>query len=185
MLYGENAQQALAAAKTLIRFRELEDEGLVRIKAEPEEESYFGVYGKPDGYTDINGKRVTAEEERKRICELIDRDGCWWVVTEYKANTCENHTHDAWEHADSVGMCIYDDPTSPFENCYVIGMMDAAIEKAEGELEEDEEGDNPLEPGAQCSQCPHTLEQHSQQGHCWACACVCPEIQRQWSPDEL
>lgn len=37
-----------------------------------------------------------------------------------------------WHHADSCGMHTgYKDPLSPFENCYIIGEMQAAIEALE------------------------------------------------------
>jgi hypothetical protein len=117
---GRNAELALSQAKTLSVFRTLEDQGLVRITAEPEEESYFDVYGKPDN-----------ERERQSIVEALERDGCWYVQTEYFSPESEE-----WEHADSIGMCVYDDPTSPFENCYVIDLMREAIDKLTAETAE-------------------------------------------------
>ena len=118
MLAGRNAELALSAAKTLITFRELEDQGLVRIEALPEEESYFSAFGEPD-----------SEKERQRLIEILERDGYWYVVTEFFSPESED-----WESADSIGMCAgYSDPTSPFENCYVIDMMQSAIDKLSAE----------------------------------------------------
>lgn len=45
MLVGHDAQSSLRLAKTLFRFRELERLGLVRMRAEPEQESYLSVFG--------------------------------------------------------------------------------------------------------------------------------------------
>lgn len=119
MLVGRDAEHALRAARILQRFNELEEQGLVRMVQEPEEESYFGVYGEPD-----------TEKERKEIEEIIERLGCWWTASEY-------FDGDAWEQASSCGMHTgYVDPLDPFENCYVIDEMAAAIEKAEEVLAE-------------------------------------------------
>lgn len=112
------AMCALQNARTLSVFRELEDQGLVRIKAQEEEENYFDVYGEPDD-----------ERERERMVKILDRDGCWYVYSEYFSPETET-----WKHADGVGMCTgYSDPTDPFENCYVIGMMQEAIDLLKAE----------------------------------------------------
>jgi len=141
MLVGSNAALALSSAKTLIRFRELEEQGKVRLRAEAEQDSYFDVYGNEDGYTNAQGHEVSAEQARENIIEQIERDGCWWVVSEYlETETCDiedckcqfhRKPRETWEQADSIGMCIYNDPTDPFENCYVIDLMDAAIKAYE------------------------------------------------------
>lgn len=116
-IVGESALWALRDAKALQTFRTLEGQGLVRIKAEPEMESYFDVFGEPE---DAKG--------REQIIATIERLGCWWVCVEYFSPESEE-----WEHASSIGMCIYADPTDPFENCYVAGMMSEAIEKLSAE----------------------------------------------------
>lgn len=114
---------ALASTRTLEEWREAEAAGLVRLRAEEEQESYMDCYGEPEAYTDINGRRVSAEKAREELCELLDSKGCWWVCSEV-------WTGDEWEHADSIGMCAgYDDPLSPFENCYVPGLMRAALDQ--------------------------------------------------------
>ena len=121
-IVGKSALWALRDAKTLAAWREAECAGLVKIEAEPEQESYFDVFGEPEGYTNVQGHEVTAEQERKEICEQLDRNGCWCVVTYY----WEDHE---WHRADSIGMCTgCNDPCSPFENCYVTGLMRSALE---------------------------------------------------------
>lgn len=131
MLVGRQAELALEAAKTLTTFRTLEDQGLVRIEAIPEEESYFDVFGDNEGL-DRNGHPISREQARQNIIDTLERDGCWYVVTEYLSPETEE-----WEHADSIGMCTgYNDPTSPFENCYVIQLMQEAIDKLASETSE-------------------------------------------------
>jgi hypothetical protein len=94
-------------------FRALESDGLVRLRALPEIESYFDVYGEPD-----------SPEERQENNDQIDRDGCWLVESEFYADG-------AWHHADSIGMCVYARPLDPAENCYVEDLMRAAIDALE------------------------------------------------------
>lgn len=101
---------ALRDARTVAEFEELESQGLVRIKAEPEQESYFDVYGEPDN-----------EKERKATEDYLERWGCWAVFSEY-------FDGDDWQHADCIGMCVYADPMSPVENDYVPELMRAAIQ---------------------------------------------------------
>ena len=114
MLVGHKARLALDAAKTLIRFRELEADGLVRMRCEPETENYFDVYGRED-----------SAKHQKKTEDIIERLGCWWTVSEF-------FNGEEWEHADSCGMHTgYNDPLSPFENCYVIDEMRAAINAAD------------------------------------------------------
>jgi len=99
---------------TIETFRALESDGQVRLRALPETDSYFDVYGEPD-----------SPEERQEIIDQIDRHGCWCVVSEFYADG-------AWHHADSVGMCAgYENPLNPAENCYVEDLMRAAIDALE------------------------------------------------------
>ena len=102
---------ALNSARTLIQFRSLESADLVRLRAEHEQENYFDVYGKPDD-----------EKEYKAICDAIDRNGCYCVISEF-------FDGQAWQRADSIGMCAgYDNPLDPFQNDYVISLMARAVE---------------------------------------------------------
>jgi hypothetical protein len=122
---GENAERALRATRILAKWNEMESEGLVRISAEPEQESYFDVFGEPEGYTDGFGRRVSADQAKKELIDILERDGCWYVKTEFLNG-------EEWEHADDIGMITgYKDPCSPFQNCYVPDLMSSAIEKAE------------------------------------------------------
>ena len=98
---------------TIETFRALESDSLVRLRAFPETDSWFDVYGEPD-----------SPEERQEIIDQIDRDGCWCVLSEFYADG-------AWHHADSVGMCVYNRPLDPAENCYVEDLMRAAIDALE------------------------------------------------------
>ncbi len=84
------------------------------------EGSYFDVFGKPDD-----------EREYKQMCETLDRLGCYCVITEY-FDGCPVCERGSWEMADSLGMCVYENPLSPYENCYVIQMMQEAIKKIDG-----------------------------------------------------
>ena len=82
-------------------FDGLEADGMVRLRVEPEQENYFDVYGEPEGYTDLDGTEHSPEDERNEIIAMIERDGLWWVTSEYwNINTRK------WEHADSIGMII-------------------------------------------------------------------------------
>ena len=94
-------------------FRALESDGLVRLRAFPETESYFDVYGEPD-----------SARERQEIIDQIDLHGCWLVESEFYADG-------QWHHADSVGMCVYARPLDPTENWYVEDLMKSAIDALE------------------------------------------------------
>lgn len=119
MIAGQDAAASLDAARTILRFRELEQAGLVRIRAEHQQENYFDVYGEPD-----------TQREREAIIDAIDRNGLSWVTTEV-FHTCECCEDEQWEHADSIGMCIYSDPCDPYENCYVVDLMRSAIDQVD------------------------------------------------------
>ena len=98
---------------TIENFRALESDGLVRLRAFPETDSWFDVYGEPD-----------SAQERQEIIDQIDRNGCWLVLSEFYAG---GQCH----HADSIGMCVYARPLDPAENCYVEDLMRAAIDALE------------------------------------------------------
>jgi hypothetical protein len=116
MLYGSNAAQALSAAKTLLQFQELEEAGLVKIDYEPDQD--------PDA-SYIDDWPHLSERTRQRLKDEY-YDTCVGVIT--YARTTED---DEWEDVDSIWGCAgYKDPTSPFENCYVIDLMDTAIKHA-------------------------------------------------------
>ena len=101
-------------SNTIETFCALESDGQVRLRALPETESYFDVYGEPDD-----------AQERQEIIDQIERTGCWFVVSEFYADG-------QWHHADSVGMCAgYENPLNPAENWYIEDLMRAAISALE------------------------------------------------------
>ena len=128
---GYSAHDALRNARIYDQFTDLENDERVRISAEIEDENYFHVYGEPDGYTQSDGRRISASQARIEIEKLIARNGLWCVIAYYKQQPCEKcQAVEAWQIADSVGMVIEVDPTNPFTNCYVIDLMQAAINAA-------------------------------------------------------
>lgn len=83
--------QALRAAKLEIEFFKYARQGLVRIKIEPEQESYWDVYG-TEGYS---------KKDIEQVNKLLERDGLWWACAEARLNKKE-----PWEQGDSIGMLI-------------------------------------------------------------------------------
>ena len=108
---GRDAECALRCAKTLVRFRQLEADGLVRMRMEEEQENYFDVYGREDN-----------PKHQKQMEDIIERLGCWRTVAEW-------FDGEEWQEADSCGMHTgYQNPLSPFENCYIIQEMRSALD---------------------------------------------------------
>jgi hypothetical protein len=105
---------ALQNARTLDKWRKAERSNLVRLRAIPEEDNYFDVYGHLDN-----------EKERKEIESLLNRWGCYCVISEVNHG---DESRDDWRIADSVGMCVYAKPLDPFDNSYVIDLMRAALD---------------------------------------------------------
>lgn len=131
MLVGSDAKCSLESARAIIRFRELEDEGLVRLRAEPEEERYD--YGDMLTHSTRNGHPVPYEKAKEEMDEILERDGVWYTVAEWWDG-------EEWQQADSCGMHAgYSDPLDPFENCYIIGHMESAIKAVENHQAEQEE----------------------------------------------
>jgi hypothetical protein len=126
MLVGRDAECSLRSARTILAFREKESEGKVRMRAEPEEESYLSVYGDDElRNAERNGHPVPYEKAREELVEMLDDKGVWFTVSEW-------FDGNEWHHADSCGMHTgYDDPLDPFENCYVVQEMQAALDKLE------------------------------------------------------
>lgn len=125
MLVGHNARLALDSAKTLLRFRELEADGLVRLRCEPEEEAYDP--GDMLEHWERNGHPVPRRQAEKELNEMLNNLGVWWTCTEWRPDE-----ESEWRHADSCGMHSgYNNPKSPFENCYVIDEMAAAVDAYE------------------------------------------------------
>ncbi len=111
-IVGQDAETCLRNARNWLRWERLEDCGLVRLQAEPEQENYFDVHGEPDD-----------ERERAEIVRQIELNGCWCVAGQYRTEP-----DGEWEWADSVGMCIYDHPLSDAENCYIPDIISTTID---------------------------------------------------------
>lgn len=75
--------------------------GRAQICREPEIESYFDIYGEPEGYENAKGERVTPEQEREDIIDLIDRDGLWIYFAQVECKCCGQ-----WKTVDSLGGII-------------------------------------------------------------------------------
>jgi hypothetical protein len=120
MLVGKNAQLALDSAKTLLAFQELESAGLARIISESDESPDASFY---DTWEHLSER---SKEELKQKYY----DDCVGVIGQYRQSE-----DDEWEDLDSIWGCSgYTDPCSPFENCYVIDIMDATVERAKTDI---------------------------------------------------
>lgn len=134
MLVGSDAKCSLDAARTIIAFRKAEADGLVRLRAEEEQESYLDVYGDSvlDGM-ERNGHPLSREDARKDLLETLDREGVWCSISEW-------FDGDDWQMADSCGMHTgYRDPLCPFQNCYIVDGMRAALDALNAHQEEEQE----------------------------------------------
>jgi hypothetical protein len=99
-------------------FRNLERHGFVRLRAEPEQESYFDVFGNPE-----------TPEERQEIMDRLNLHGCWCVFSEFRGDDGR------WHHADSIGMCAgYQNVLDPEENDYVCDLMASAVNALEMQM---------------------------------------------------
>lgn len=108
---GYPAASALDMARTIAKFRALEDIGAVRIRAEHDEETSFDEGEEAFG---------TIGEFRTDFEYLSD-----WLPSD----TEEDHVTD-WEHADSCwGHVGYQDVTDPLENPYVVDEMAECVEQ--------------------------------------------------------
>ena len=103
---------AIDNARTLIEWEKAESAGLVRLVAEPERDSMADVFG---------------DEIAKREAQSVERWGCWVVFSEVNAGS--QSTGDQWQMCDSIGMCVYQNPLDPFQNCYVIDLMASALKR--------------------------------------------------------
>jgi hypothetical protein len=85
-----SARDALRAAKAKVRFLQLEEDGKVRLRLEPDDLPFeFGD---------------ATEEETRAIQAQIDRDGLWGVVVEAACPCCG-----LFEHVSSVYGFVGDD----------------------------------------------------------------------------
>jgi hypothetical protein len=117
---GMPANHALHAARVEVEFARLEDAGLVRISAEPDEDEY-------DPGDCLEGM---SEESQRRFWDRINNLGVWGTVGEYRT-----HPEGYWETGDSCwGHAGYQYVLDPLENWYVtdikagtIGALKAAL----------------------------------------------------------
>jgi hypothetical protein len=107
MMVGENASAALSAARSRVAFRDLEADGLARIRVEAD--------------TDVD---VSWMDE----CQLAEWDGtAYGTIAEYRLSE-----DDEWIDVDSCwGHIGYTDPSDPDENCYVDDHYRAIVEAVE------------------------------------------------------
>lgn len=114
-IVGQDASMCLRSARILDRWQDLENAGLVRIRTE------FDTNPDPSFYdTWPHLSERTREALKEEYC-----NDCYGVIAEFRADRS-----DEWEQADSVWGCAgYNDPSSPFENCYVIDLMRAALKQ--------------------------------------------------------
>lgn len=117
MLVGRNAEMALRYARIMLAWEELESKGVVRLRVESDDDYRRHEYD--------SGK--CTDDHPCAECQALDKgDGAWGTIAEYRIDPDDD---DAWETADSCwGHVGYDDPASPFENCYVIDEMAEAID---------------------------------------------------------
>lgn len=140
--HRDGAKSALYSARIVVKWRDYEWDGCdddserivgeCRLRAEADEEPYYAG-DMEDGYTNIHGRRVSAEEAQKEISAMLERDGVWGIVAEVWNGK-------EWEMVDSIWSCAgYSDVLSPYENCYVVDHMAAAMDRADELLSEIEE----------------------------------------------
>lgn len=126
---GHNAEAALINAKIEARFKELEDRGLVRLIAEPDEFPYDDSYldTRSPCSLDPSDTRGMSKESVKRAKEKlwrqIEREGVWIYFAQYRS-----HENNAWVYADNIGGIIGDDLCG-----YDVGLWKSAIDALEAE----------------------------------------------------
>lgn len=132
---GESAVNAWRSAVIVAAFKSREcgehDEPApgvsdVRLRAEPEQDSYFDAFGEPEAYTTPNGRKVSKSEARRELAEILDRDGVYVVIAE-----AWDAERGAWVSAGCVGMCCYPDPLDYRQNQYVPDLMESALNLAD------------------------------------------------------
>ena len=132
---GESAVNAWRSAVVVAAFKSREcgehDEPApgvsdVRLRAEPEQDSYLAAFGEPDAYTNTQGRHVTAKEARAELVADLDRDGVHVVFSE-----AWDAERGAWVSGDCVGMCCYPDPLDYRQNQYIPDLMESALNLAD------------------------------------------------------
>jgi len=115
LIKGQNAKLALDSARTLVAFERSEAEGMVRLRAE------------------IDDDCVSWMDDRQRK----DWDGeAYGSIGEYRLPECPCcHSRPSWVHCDSVwGHIGYKDVLDPFENPYIVDIMRSTLDALETAL---------------------------------------------------
>jgi hypothetical protein len=112
--FPENrAASALEQARIVVRFRELEDMGLCRLRAEPDEDYRWNEFDPKES-------------------ERFGDDGAWGSIVEVRTDPDDD---DSWEEVDSCwGHVGYRDVLDPTENPYIVDHMRAAVDWLENAL---------------------------------------------------
>ena len=120
-IVGQDAVACLHAARTLDRWNDLENDGLVQLEAIPDD-SY--------NYHDFDGADKCSKEHPCSECRAIERgDGPCFVQGGYRLDSDDR---DGWVDVDSIsGNVGYNNVLSPFENSYVIDIMYATLKAFE------------------------------------------------------
>jgi hypothetical protein len=122
MLVGSNATCCLGIARTILQWETLEAAGFVRIVVEDDQEPDFSYL---DTWEHVSER--TKEQLREEWA-----DNTVVVQCEYRLNES-----DRWTVGDSIGGCTgYDDPESPFDNCYVSDLMAGTIKALRAALKD-------------------------------------------------
>ena len=118
------ASAALFSARTRKAWSDI-DGVLVRLRCEPDEFADFddlcGDTYSHEANPDISRERLDREREEFRA--LVERDGVWGIIGEYRLNEDLE-----WVQVDSCwGFAGYSDPTDPDENGYVDDICSATL----------------------------------------------------------
>lgn len=122
---GWKPKNALSAARTLADWRKLEwfegmeesDTACVRLRAE-----YDLCYELDEEFEN--------EKQKQEAIRLIDQLGVYGVISEYW-----DFEREEWIHADSIwGCAAYQNVLDPFENMYVVDLMQSAIDAAQAQV---------------------------------------------------
>lgn len=115
-------------AETLALWELLEDAELVRIRLEPDEwwnwENLEGDSYNVELHVDtVPGGERTILAQQKEFRALVEREGVWVVITEYRLNE-----DDEWEHGDSIGGIVAENLDEYLEDGYGLDLRGQAIE---------------------------------------------------------
>lgn len=123
---GLVALDAMRSARTAVAWEQAEDEGLVRLHAEPDEEMFDDSY--IDTWTDVSEAR--RERARKELWAKIERDGVWNICAQILID-------DEWTTVGAVCAFVGDDwKGSGYDTDLMREALDALDEMRTEEAEE-------------------------------------------------